>query len=355
MPHLTPPQTRTKPRRALRAMALVLAGGFIAAACGGGAEPSADGEPTTVQIVEIPGLAQMLYPHIADEEGFFEDHGIKPEFVSAQSGPALVTSILGGNAQIGMAGPQLIWPAMKKGEDILAMAAAAQLNYLIASCDSDVPTPNRDAAFPANIADLKGKRLGTIAEGTQTERFGLELIKAADMQPGKDVEVLYVGAAGTAIPACDAGRIDFYVFNPPAQALLGEEGKDYEVVADALAPSSGGLFDGLISDLYATTRTYAESNPEQVSGFCEAVTDAKEFASDPKNSDQVVAYLAKFTNIPKARAQEIWESDFPQSLLNPVDEKTWAQQAEALEGELADYVPDYNKHVDSGCTDIVGG
>lgn len=345
--------SRKKDRTVVRALGLALIGVLLAASCGGEDEPAGGDELTRVRIVEIPGLAQMFYPHLADDEGFFEEEGLEAEFVSAQSGPALVTTILGGNAELGMAGPQLIWPAMEKGEEILVLAGAAKLNYLIATCGPDMPTPNIEETFPQNILDLEGNAVGAIAEGTQTERFALQLIEAAGLRPGEDVDVLYVGAASTAIPACAAGRIDAYVFNPPAQALLGEEGKDYKVIADALAPSSGGLFEGFISDMFATTSSYAQNEPETVIGFCEALVQARDFAEDPANFERVVERLASYTNLPVERVRAIWEGGLADSIFLPVDEKTWARQADALEGELSNYVPDYAQHVHNDCTDIV--
>lgn len=335
----------------LAALAMVACGpGTALAAEGSGAASKKD--VVEVNIGGIPGLSQMFYPYVALQKHFFEKHGIKPNMVNIQTGPGLVVALLGGSSDISMAGPQLLWPPIKKGEPIVVIAGAISLNYLLVTC-GNTPVPHAHEPYPKNLQDLRGKSIGAIGLGTQTMNLAESLTKAAGFVPGKDVQLVAVGGPATMVPACKQHKVDFIIAPPPLEELLGTENKDYVVVASATDPkTTGDAFAGLFADTYATTASYLKSHRAQVSGFCAAMVDARAFSTDPANLAEVAKLYSDYTQIPLDKATTFWPRH-QDELLIPVTQAAWSRQAAGVKGELHTYVPDYRTHVDDVCTGII--
>lgn len=315
---------------------------------GSGAAPAGS---TQLRIGIVPTL-QSFYPSLAIQKGFFKKYGLEASLVTVQTGPALVTALIGGSTDVSMAGPQLLWPALKKGADIKVLIGAVKLNYELVACPG-TQTPNANQAFPGQLADIKGKSIGVIGPGTQTETFAKKLVAAAGLSEG-DVQLKPVGGSATSIPACKEKRVDFVVLNPPQDLQLGTEGTDYKVIASALDPAtSGTLFSGFYADTYATTNAYIKSSPQGVTGFCKGLKDARTFATDPANLSEVAQLFAKDQNIPAAKAADAWKQA-QGTLLIPITEAAWAKQGQAVIGDAKTFVPSYKDFVYPECSQILG-
>jgi len=305
-----------------------------------------------VNIGGLPGLAQMFYPYVATQKRFFENRGIKPNMVHVSTGPGLVIGLLGGSSDISMAGPQLLWPPIKKGEPVVVLAGAIKLNYLLVTC-GDTPVPHARDPYPGNLQDLRGKSIGAIGLGTQTMNFAESLTRAAGFVPDQDVKLVAVGAPPTMIPACKQRKVDFIIAPPPVEQLLGTEGKDYVIVASASDPrTSGPTFDGLLADTYSTTGTYLKEHRAQVTAFCAAMADARAFATNPANLAETARMFAEYTQIPLDKAETFWKRH-QNELLVPITRASWTRQAAGVKGELNTFVPDFDKHVDPVCSELL--
>ncbi len=316
-----------------------------------GVPASSASNPTatqTIKFAEVPRLLEMFAVHVADKEGFMAKQGVKIEYVSVKSGPELVTSLLGGSADMALAAPLLYWPAIKKGEDLVSLVGTVKYNYVLATCGPNVPTPHIKDPFPQNLQDLKGKRVGIIGPGTATEGFAKKLIAAAGLTNGKDVTTVSLGGPATAVSACEAGRADFYTAPPPSQGLI----PGAKIVADALTPSStGDLFNNLITTVYATTSNFASSHPQAVTGVCKALVQARRFLKDPANQDKAIQLLSEETGVPLSAARTIWPQE-KEALLVPLTKTVWSAQTGA-QLTPSTFVPDYGKYVSAPCTNIV--
>lgn len=317
------------------------------------AHSSAAGKaPVSVNIGGIPGLSQMFLPYVATQKHFFEKHGIAANMINIQTGPGLILGLLGGSSDISMAGPQLLWPPIKKGEPIVVLAGAIKFNYLLVTC-ANTAVPHAKEPYPRNLQDLKGKSIGAIGLGTQTMNMAEALTMAAGFTPGADVKLIAVGGPATMVPACKQGKVDFIIAPPPLEELLGEEGKDYVVVASATDPhTTGDAFQGLFADTYATTASYLKAHRKEVSAFCSAMVDARTFTANPGNTAEVAKLFADYTNIPRDKAVTFWPKHRDE-LLVPVTKSVWERQAAGVKGELHTFVPDFDSHVDKVCTGIL--
>lgn len=314
--------------------------------CGNSNPNNSNSGAQTVRFAEVPGILETFLVHVADEKGYMAQNNIHMSYVSVKSGPDLVAALIGGNADVGLAAPSLYWPAIDKGEKIISLTGTIKYNYVLGTCGPDTPTPHIADKFPANLQDLKGKRVGVIGPGTATEGFAKALLKAAGLTEGKDVTLVNLGAPSTAIPACQANRADFYTFPPPAQALL----PGTKIVADALNSSTGDLFSKLVVTVYATNGQYAQNHGSTLTGFCNALVEAKKFVTDPANQQAAVKLLAQHTGITEDAAAKVWPEQ-KSALLPPLTKEVWDAQAAAV--TASSKVPAYDTYVSSQCTDTV--
>lgn len=310
--------------------------------------------PRQLTIALVPGTIQAFYPYLAIQKGFFAKRGVKAEIVYVQTGPQLITALLGGNADIAMAGPQLLWPTLERGSDVKVLMGAVKLNYMLVSCPG-TPLSRAGAAFPEQLLDLKGRSVGVIGPGTQTETFAKTLIAAAGLTPGKDVTIVAVGGNATGIPACVERKVDFNVVNPPQQLRLGVQGKDYTILADALDPrTTKDLFTGFLADTYSVAGPFLAKHRDTVDDFCRVMADTRSYAADPRNLDEVARAFAEHQNVPIQGAAEAFKSSLS-TLLVPINQAIWDRQGQSIAGALRGYTPSYDQFVYPECSRILEG
>ena len=161
------------------------------------AEPDAEAAEQTFKIDFgiFPAALQSFYPQLANEMGFFRDHGLELEFVSISTGPDLAQALVSGSTNISTQGLGIIWPLMADGEPIVVLTGNLMLEYGLAA-RPDVPLDHVGAPFPDNILDLKGKSVGVSSRGSLTEAFVTGLAKAAGLDPDTDVDIIPGGVQG---------------------------------------------------------------------------------------------------------------------------------------------------------------
>src|ERR1700729_700744 len=135
----------------------VMALGATLAACSSGSSSSSSAAPaasasgtpaastpalTTVSVGNFPNSALTLPFAIAQDQGYFRDAGLNVQTVPATSGPVLASELIGGTTQIAVEVPSNVFPAMKQGEPLVAMAPYGRLDLAIVTPDgSGVTSP----------------------------------------------------------------------------------------------------------------------------------------------------------------------------------------------------------------------
>jgi NitT/TauT family transport system substrate-binding protein len=160
----------------------------------------------TVVLGYIPDV-EMYGAEYALHEGLFKAEGLDVTLIPAGQGVDQVQMVASGTADIGIANPESILPAMEKGEKFKVFAALFQRSPVAMTCrkDSGVAKP----------ADLAGKSVGvkTLAQ----PYFDLFLAKN-HVDPAK-VKAVSIGPSDIAVLI--AGRIaceiTTFAFNEPLQ------------------------------------------------------------------------------------------------------------------------------------------
>lgn len=254
---------------------------LLLAACSGGSASSApdasgssaEGEADDVLVAEAFHSLLYLPMYVGKSEGVFEENNINITNIrSAGTGPTALASVLSGEAQFSIHGPEHVGFAKEKGGDAKAVSAVANSApvWMLASEDVKYDSP----------ADLKGKKIIVgLAPGTSNTLLK-RLLKDNNLEIGKDVEVTEV-QNGSELGPVLAGEADIAVpYQPQVEQGLAQGLKlihnfteDYPEYAFSTANTSQKMI---------------EENPDLVKRFVKSLNESLELMrSNPEVAKEV--------------------------------------------------------------------
>lgn len=228
----------------------------------------------TILVTEAFHSLLYLPVYVAKHEGHFKNHGLDvPVVRSAGSGPTALASVLAGESQFSVHGPEHVGFAQEKGGKAKAISAVANSApvWVLARQEVEFSSP----------ADLKGKKVVVgLAPGTSNTLLK-RMIADAKLSPQTDVTVTEV-QNGSELGPVIAGRADIAVAYQPqveqglSQGLkvIYEFPKDYPEYAFSTINTSQQLID---------------SNPDLVKRFVSAIGDSLKMMHASPEKAQAVA------------------------------------------------------------------
>ena len=282
----------------------VVALGATLAACSSGASssstPAAAGTPalTTVSVGNFPDSALTLPFAIAQDQGYFRDAGLNVQAVSATSGPALASELIGGTTQIAVEVPSNAFPAMQQGEPMVAMPPYGRLDLAIVTPDGSGVT---------SLKSLVGKTIGVTALGASTETFAQYVLQLNGINP-KSVTFVAVGALASQEVALRNHKIDATVLSSDTIAAATASGIKLTTLASSLGGTAGQLGAIGLQSFWTTTTSYQTSHPAVVKDFCTAMTRATAFLADNANRSAGLPTIEKLLSVPASVAGGVWDT-----------------------------------------------
>lgn len=249
-----------------------------------GTEATRPAEPVTIRFERVAGILYSLLDQVALEKGFFEEENLQVEVQDVQSGPVGIQLIVGGRADAGVQPPDLVFKTMADGTPVQIVSAAHNEMAWFVVANSGFESPNQDAGFPQMIEDLRGKNLGVAARGSSTENVFRGLLRAAGLDPDRDVTFVPTGLLPTAIPAVEAGTVDVNLSFDPAFKQLEDSGAGYVWLELSEVP----MFDPWSHTLYFFRADFLEEHPEVAPAFRRALDKALAFVTDEENFDETL-------------------------------------------------------------------
>lgn len=264
-----------------------------AATTGDEAEPGDAGEMTDVKVGSIPIFNNALL-FVAIEKGYFADEGLNVELVPSTNFGAGLSAVLNGENQFAF------------GSSVPVIAAASQDAPIRLVSGSEIITSGTtvegspdlvvtDDPATASAADLAGK---TVAINANVS-IGALAVREAVRRAGGDadsitfVEIPYPDN----IPTLQAGRVDSSALLEPFTTQGRSAG--LQIVDGALW--SDGLPDQTLIDVYFTSQSMVDENPETVEAFARAIDSAADFATN--NLDEVRAFLPDYVPVDASVAE----------------------------------------------------
>jgi NitT/TauT family transport system substrate-binding protein len=186
------------------AIASVALAALVLAACGddddGGAQESASGGTQEVEVLlSFPRGNAWLPLLVAEDQGYFEDEGIKLKIQETEGSGFVTQQIIAGNADFGWAGAPSDVIAYGKDPSLRALACNHEKNIFSINVPADSEIQD--------VSQLDGRKLGITAKGGGEEPMVDSVIKENDL----DIEVIPLGEVGPAvIKAIDDDTVDAF-------------------------------------------------------------------------------------------------------------------------------------------------
>jgi NitT/TauT family transport system substrate-binding protein len=239
---------------------------------------------------------------VAEEKGLFKKHGIDPQVIFIGGGAARgMNALVAKDVQFMIIGGVGVINAALRGVDVVMVASNVNSSTQRLMSRPEIKTPE----------DLRGKRIGVTAFGSNTHSVLLMLLKRWSMKP-EDVVILQIGPSPTMILSLEKNLIDAAVLTSPSDFIAEEKGNR------TLADLADMKLYSLQSTL-STTRDYLKSSEDQASRFIRGYSEGIAFVK--KNKAQSIEVLRKKLRLDNSQSQYV--------------EKTYALYA----GKYLDQVP----------------
>lgn len=304
---------------------------------------SADMEHINVSVFG-GGTTLNLPDTVAREKGFFKRYGLEPNVTEVPSAPASISAGLSGRLDMFIAAPIVAIAAIHKGSCIKYLSADQYFMFNIIA-QSDLELPNKNAPFPKQLVDLKGKKVGLPGpKGAAGYAMLADMFKRAGLDPENDLTIIGMAGATPLMAAFKAKRVDAIMETAPIRALLGSE--NYVMLANMAGKMGTPYQDYLVSG-QAATCDYIKKNPAIVRNYCRAISDAYDYIKDEKNEEEMIKIYANKLGVSEKVAREEWP-ETRETLRGPrITKDVWESQAkyiaEAIGG--ADKLPAYKDAV----------
>lgn len=331
--------------RRLRTASLVAVLLLVLAACGGeeidgaetggdGAEEAAgDGELTTIRIAHNSNAAN-LSAQVADEQGFFADHGLQAEFTIVEN-IATVPAAMGQSFDIAQATATSLLTASAEGIEVVQVASATMdtednpTASVIVGADSGI----------TSVEQLEGATLGGL-----TENGTLHIATQKWMQDsGVDldtVEFVQVDGPNHA-DQLGAGRIDAVESVAPfSSTVLELEG------VENLGDPYLEMAEELSALVFIANTDWAQDNTEVIEDYIAALNDAITFIGE--NEAEAIEILQGYSNLSDEVAESLVLPTYVAEP-RPQDLEVWYEALQQVQGFDAEL------DVDSLVIDVTGG
>ena len=211
---------------------------------------------------------------VAEEKGFFKKNGIEPQVIFIGGGAARsINALVAKDVHFMMIGGVGVINAALRGAEVAMVASNVNLSTQRLISRPDIKTPD----------ELKGKRVGVTAFGSNTHSVLLMLLQKWSMKPDELV-ILQIGPSPTMILSLEKGLLDAAILTSPSDFIAIERGN--RVLADLADLQIYSLQSTL-----STTREYLKTSEEQATRFVRGYSEGIAFIK--KNRAQSIEVLQK--------------------------------------------------------------
>lgn len=308
--------SRTLRARIIASLAVVA----LLAACSerddrSGKQPAATGAPATKLSVGVFKGSSALPMFVAHSKGFFKKHNIDSTLVPGAGAPAILSAVLGGTTQVGLGVPSSTFATINQDAAVGVLPPYQSMDFELLALDPGAQ---------GDIKKLAGKTIGVTALGGATDVWLRDLLKAAGMNPAKDVTIIASGGMSSTEAALRSGSIHAAVITGPLTPMLEHAGLRVIKVASALKGQRRGVDEWGIEIMWVGSRNYFQSNPRLASSYCAAMADTIAWMADPANSGAGARLVEEDLGAPAAVAPAVWETASKLWSMK-MDESRWKQ------------------------------
>lgn len=246
--------------------------------------------------------------YVARKLGYFQDEGINLDVAIVKSGPAALTAVTTGSAQIAMGFPATPIQAIGKGFDIRIFAELS--NQFIAELMLRRDVADRlkitgQSPIEQRLSVLKGLTIATNGAGSANDYLLKRVITDAGMRPDVDVTITPIGAGATILAALDQKRVDGYVATPPSNFIALHDHATMQLIDFASGEYSP--IAGIIYIALAAQGAWLKQNPQLAARVVRACGRALALMHDDPAAAKA-ATRSFFANTDQALFDASWDS-----------------------------------------------
>jgi NitT/TauT family transport system substrate-binding protein len=328
-------------RKSARRLSLRVSSGitWAAAVIVAGAALLPAGARAQTKIVEgFVSHGALQWPeYIANEFGWFRENGVELDMLVVGAGAA--QQVAAGAINLGYSGFPDFIRAINQGAPVKIV-----INAITAP-------PYGVYAKPAikRIADLKGKTVSIGGTKDVTLIYMEAFIASAGLK-ASDLDFVYAKATQDRLAALLSGGVDAAILYPPATFRAGAAGYSY------LGDIESYLKDFPFT-VWAANTDWAAKNREALLSYIRAYGRAVQWLYDPKNKDQAVDILVKYSKQDRKDSADTYDYFVGKlrafSGNGRISPKSYKRMADALAqwGDLSQPVPPASKFFDLSFVD----
>lgn len=256
----------------------LLVGGLLAAALPAGAQTAAT--PVRMGAMAIDAFGEAYF---GNDAGIFQSNGIKPEITTLGNGASIMSAVVGGDLDVGMANTVNVAGAIARGIPLLMIAPASLYSKrdsapnLMVAKDSPIKTPK----------DLAGATFAISALGDFNQLALLAWLDANGVPKNsvKFVELKF-GEMGAAL---QRGTVQAAIITEPAKTDAKNAGliRDFADTYSSVSPEFATI-------VWFTTKSWLQKNPETAKKLVSGIYATAKWAnSHTRESGDMLAKVAK--------------------------------------------------------------
>lgn len=231
-------------------------------------------ETATVRLSEVTHSVFYAPQYVALEQGFFADEGLNIELTNGGGADKVMTAVLTGQADIGLAGPEACIYVYNQGKDdypvVFGQLTKRDGSFLVGRAD-----------VPFSWELLRGKTVIGGRAGGVPEMTLEYVMRQNGVVPGTDAAVDTTVQFNMMAGAFTGGNGDFVTLFEPTATEVAQAGKGY--ILASIGQESGEI----PYTAYFAARSYVDANPETVQGFVNAIARAQQWVAE--HTDRQVA------------------------------------------------------------------
>ena len=235
----------------------------------------------TVRLNEVTHSVFYAPQYVAMELGFFEEEGIAIELTNGGGADKVMTAVVSGQSDIGLAGPEACIYIYNQGKEdyprIFAQLTKRDGSFLIGRTDEDFSWEN-----------LRGKTIIGGRKGGMPEMTLEYVMKQNGVVPHVDAVVDTSVQFNMMAGAFTGGQGDYVALFEPAATEVIEAGQGY------LLCSIGEESGEIPYTAYFASQTYLQENSDIVAGFCRALHKAMTWIETHTDEEVAQVMLPQF-------------------------------------------------------------
>ncbi len=265
----------------------------------------AQGKGESVKFQDYPGTGNTLI-RVAIEKGICAKYGITCQLQTIPTSPLGVQAMMAKSIDSALAPVDAVNQAVLRGSK-MKMVAGGQVNSIVLlAFGNHVEAPNAGKGWPHFMQDLKGKKIGIPARGSQVEVIVSWMMEKVGMDPTKDVTFVATGGVPTSYGALQSKQVDA-VFSYDPVGTICDLAKTCKVAwrADSakqpaeIAATNGGVVNQVFM------QEYIDKNPHVIAAVIRVTQDAAAFVNDAANFAEVLAITQKYFKLDMPQGEAI--------------------------------------------------